>query len=436
VANASSGIALLSIAKPFANHNGGHLQFVADSTLYFATGDGGSANDPNNNAQNRLSRLGKMLRLKVYTNATAPYFEAPDNNPFVGNAAYDSLIWAYGLRNPYRWSFDRLTGDMWIGDVGQGSKEEINFRPAASTGGENYGWKCYEGSIPNPNIPACNPALTNHIPPVYDYDNPASGAASVVGGYVYRGSQFPSLYGYYFAADVYSGNLYILQPNGSGGFNAFVKTGLQNFVVGFGEGENGALYAVSQGNGTLYQVVDPTLLPVVLSSFAANRVASGNELRWTVASAQNLARFTVEYSVNSSNFSDVGVVAVSRGAGVGQVYSFKHTASANSTAYYRLRMIDTDGRFSYSATVRLEGEKGSLSIFPTIVRNRKIYVRSDEPLQKIQLLNSNGSVVLEKTLSAVPGQITVVLPQLSPGVYLVRVLLAHGAQHVQRILVE
>ena len=144
-ADSLSGVSILEIAHPtHFNHNGGHLQFAADSTLYFATGDGGSGNDPGNNAQNTLSRLGKMLRLQVYTNPGAPYFEAPDDNPFVGNASYDSLIWAYGLRNPFRWSFDRLTGDMWIGDVGQGAKEEVNFRPGTSIGGENYGWRCYE----------------------------------------------------------------------------------------------------------------------------------------------------------------------------------------------------------------------------------------------------------------------------------------------------
>ena len=182
VADAGSRAFMLNIPKPFSNHNGGHLQFGSDGNLYFATGDGGSANDPNNNAQNPLSLLGKMLRINANAFATPPYYTVPADNPFVGNAAYDSRIWALGLRNPFRWSFDRQTGDMWIGDVGQGAKEEINFTPAGSTGGENYGWRCYEGSIRNPNITPCDPP--SHQPPIFDYDNPAAGASSVVGGYV------------------------------------------------------------------------------------------------------------------------------------------------------------------------------------------------------------------------------------------------------------
>lgn len=417
VADAASGVAFLTISKPFDNHNGGHMQFAADGTLYFATGDGGSGNDPFNNAQNTSSRLGKMLRLNVYTNPGPPYFDAPANNPFVGNAAYDPLIWAYGLRNPYRWSFDRLTGDVWIGDVGQGAKEEINYRPAASTGGENYGWRCYEGSIPNPNIPACNPALTNHVPPVFDYDNPSSGLASVAGGYVYRGTQFPSLYGYYFAADVYSGNLYMLAPNGTGGFLSYVKTGLQNFVVGFGEGEDGKLYAVSQATGTLYQVVDPTALPVSLRSFAARRAASGNELQWTTAWEQNLVRFEVEYSTDGNRFANVGAVPAGGGS-----YSFVHHASRTGTAYYRLRTVELDGRFSHSATVRLDGTAAPVQIFPTHIQNARLYVQSSAAVQTLQLLNATGAVVFEKNFGGASGQLAVPLPVLPKGVYIARVV--------------
>jgi glucose/arabinose dehydrogenase len=228
-AEAGSGVVLLTIPKPFANHNGGHLQFGQDGNLYFATGDGGSANDPFNNAQDPASLLGKMIRINVDNFVTPPYYTVPTSNPFYNTAGFDNRIWARGLRNPYRWSFDRLTGDIWIGDVGQGAKEEINFRPGTSTGGENYGWRCYEGSIRTPGVTACDPP--NYFPPVFDYDNPSSGSSSVVGGYVYRGSEYPFFYGYYIAADVYSGTVYILNPNGSGGFNAYFKTGLQKLLL-------------------------------------------------------------------------------------------------------------------------------------------------------------------------------------------------------------
>ncbi|RYF82994.1 MAG: sugar dehydrogenase [Chitinophagaceae bacterium] len=232
-ANAGSGVVLITIPKPFDNHNGGHMQFGPDGNLYFATGDGGSGNDPFNNSQDSTKLLGKMLRINVDDFSTPPYYTIPITNPFYNTPNFDKRIWARGLRNPFRWSFDRLTGDMWIGDVGQGAKEEINFTPASSTGGENYGWRCYEGSIRTPGVAVCDPV--NYHPPIYDYDNPSSGSSSVIGGYVYRGSEYPFFQGYYTAADVYSGNLYLLKPNGSGGFTTSVVSGLQNFVVGFGE---------------------------------------------------------------------------------------------------------------------------------------------------------------------------------------------------------
>lgn len=427
VADTASRIELLSITKPFDNHNGGHLQFAADGTLYFATGDGGGSNDPSNNAQNTLSRLGKMLRLRVFTNETPPYYEAPANNPFFGNAAYDNLIWAYGLRNPYRWSFDRLTGDMWIGDVGQGAKEEINYRPAASTGGENYGWKCFEGSIPNP----CNPPLTNHVPPVYDYNNPANGPASVVGGYVYRGSQYPSLYGWYFAADVYSGNLYLLRNNGGGNFTSFVRTGLQNFVTGFGEGEDGALYLVSQGTGALYRLVDPTVLPVTLSHFMGRRLSGTTVLEWTTQREENVSAFLVEYSSDGSRFSEAGTVPATANGAPG--YRFIHNTT--SPTFYRLRVADRDGRTTYSPTIRLAAGKGNVRIWPTLVRNRQLQVQTDEPASLLQVVNSAGSVVVQRTLGNRAGWTAVDLPALPKGIYLVRVVVA-GQPQVQRIALE
>lgn len=431
-AESGSGIVMLTVAKPFPNHNGGHLQFAKDSTLYFATGDGGGANDPNNNAQNTLSRLGKMLRLKVYTDAAAPYFEAPDNNPFVGNAAYDSLIWAYGLRNPYRWSFDRLTGDVWIGDVGQGAKEEIDYRPASSTGGENYGWRCYEGSIHTPAVPFfCDPQP--NVAPVYDYDNPGNSSSSVIGGYVYRGTQYPALYGYYFAADFYLGNLYLLKPDGAGGFITAVKTGLQNYIAGFGEGEDGSLYAVSQATNTLYKIVDPTVLPVTLGGFGGKRVAGGNELRWTTLAEHNLSRFVVEQSSDGRIYTDVGKITAS-GNGSGASYSFVHNGSLPTASFYRLRMVNEDGSFAYSPVVKINPDKNDVQLYPTAVRNGRLVLQSDKPLTKFQLLNSNGSLVFERTFAAAPGTLTLYLPSLPKGIYVARIIGETVA--AQKLLIE
>ena len=414
-----SGIVLLNIPKPFSNHNGGHLQFAADSTLYFATGDGGSGNDPNNYALNRMSRLGKMLRLKVYTSATAPYFEAPDNNPFIGDATYDPLIWARGLRNPFRWSFDRLTGDMWIGDVGQGAKEEVNFRPASSTGGENYGWRCYEGSIRNPGVAPCD--SPNYYPPIFDYNNPAGGAASsVVGGYVYRGSEFPSLFGYYITTDVYTDSLYLIKPNGAGGWNILRQRSLISFVVSFGEGEDGTIYAVSQSTGFVYKVVPSAILAVNLINFTARKTADGNDIQWSTNNEDPDTKFVIEYSPDGSRFTKAGET-MARGNGAGNTYSFIHRINSNTTIFYRLAIVESS-RTKYSSVVKINGKEASYRIYPTVLRDGKFYISSNEPIQRVQLLNNNGSLVHEKSLHSFSGQTTIQLPALPKGIYVVRLI--------------
>lgn len=256
-ADAASKQVVITIPHPTnANHNGGKLNFGSDGYLYFATGDGGSGGDPPNNAQTGTVLLGKMLRINVSTGTAAPFYTIPPDNPFVSNANVLDEIWALGLRNPFRWSFDRTNGDMWIGDVGQGSREEINYRSAATSAGVNYGWRCYEGNLAF-NTTGCL-AQSNYVFPVYDYPNPASLSASVVGGYVYRGSLHPSMQGYYFATDVYSGNLYKINTTG---FVTTVQTGLPTLVAGFGETESGELLAVSL-NGTAYSLQPNTPTPV------------------------------------------------------------------------------------------------------------------------------------------------------------------------------
>lgn len=247
VADAASKQVVITIPHPnFTNHNGGKLNFGRDGYLYFGTGDGGSGGDPNNNAQNGNSLLGKMLRINVSTGSAAPFYTIPPDNPFVNNANVLDEIWALGLRNPFRWSFDRNNGDMWIGDVGQNSKEEINYRSAANSAASNYGWRCYEGNDPY-NTTGCS-APSSYVFPVYDYLNPPSSSASVIGGYVYRGNNYPAMQGYYFATDVYSGNLYKINI---ANFTTSVQPGLPTLVAGYGETESGELLCVSL-NGTAY----------------------------------------------------------------------------------------------------------------------------------------------------------------------------------------
>jgi glucose/arabinose dehydrogenase len=246
VANPAKTI-VFTISHPNDYHNGGTIHFGNDGYLYWATGDGG---DNPANAQSGTSLLGKMLRIAVNTSQTAPFYSIPAGNPYVNNPNIRDEIWAMGLRNPFRWGFDRQTNDMWIADVGEGSWEEITYRPAGSTGGINYGWPCYEGNAPWIST-GCGPA-SSYVFPAYVYANPASGGASVTGGTVYRGSTIPAnalLRGYYLAAEYITGDIYKIKPDGSGGWTTYKQLLVQKRIVNFGEAENGELYTVALNNG-------------------------------------------------------------------------------------------------------------------------------------------------------------------------------------------
>ena len=190
-ADATSGVVLMSIPKPFTNHNGGKLNFGMDGFLYFGTGDGGSGGDPNNYSQNGSSYLGKMLRINVDSFSTPPYYTIPPNNPYIATQTFKEEIIAMGLRNPWRWSFDRQTGDMWIADVGQGALEEVNFTPSTELNNNNYGWRCYEGTQAY-NTGSCN-IVSSYKMPIFEYvHNNTTGGYSITGGYVYAAQ--PPLY--------------------------------------------------------------------------------------------------------------------------------------------------------------------------------------------------------------------------------------------------
>jgi glucose/arabinose dehydrogenase len=199
----ATGRDVLVIPHPDAvNHNGGQLQFGPDGYLYISTGDGGGSNDPGNNAQDVDSLLGKLLRIDP-TGDMAGEYETPPDNPFAGATPGRDEIYAYGLRNPYRFSFDRSTGDLTIGDVGQVAWEEIDFVPAGGAVGANFGWDCFEGTQTGVSSgqAQCNPMSGVHTPPVLQYANPSDAGAAVNGGYVVRDPSLPSLFGRYLYAD-------------------------------------------------------------------------------------------------------------------------------------------------------------------------------------------------------------------------------------------
>lgn len=253
VGNPDSELILLTVNQPYSNHNGGDLNFGPDGYLYIGMGDGGSGGDPQNYSQNRQSLLGKMLRIDV--NSGSPY-GIPADNPFVNETETRDEIWALGLRNPWRFSFDRQTGDMWIGDVGQNAWEEVDFQPASSTGGENYGWRCYEGFNAY-NTSGCNSADT-YVRPVHHYANSGSNpGCSVTGGYVYRGEDFPALQGMYIYADYCSGRMWSIKPDGQGGWvNQDLYFNGSNEYSSFGENHVGELFVATLSLGRIYRLVD------------------------------------------------------------------------------------------------------------------------------------------------------------------------------------
>lgn len=251
LADVASEVILMTIVQPFSNHNGGNLEFGPDGYLYIGTGDGGSGGDPGNRAQDITDQLlGKMLRIDV---STVPY-SIPADNPFVGVSG-DDEIWQYGLRNPWRFSFDSETGDLWIGDVGQGAWEEVNFAPSTSTGGENWGWRCYEGNAEY-NTAGCLP-IGSYDFPIYAYNHSfAVGGYAITGGYVYRGSDYPGMQGYYIFCDYVTGNWWHTVSDGVGGWISTLTDFDFDDISTFGESSDGELYCASLSGGQIYKVID------------------------------------------------------------------------------------------------------------------------------------------------------------------------------------
>ncbi len=244
---------LLTVSQPYANHNGGEIVFGPDGYLYIGLGDGGSGGDPHGNGQSLRTLLGKILRIDMDgAHAAGKAYAIPPDNPFAEGGLRPGQglaeIWAFGLRNPWRFSFDREGGDLYIGDVGQGAWEEIDRQPGDSRGGENYGWNvmegrhCYSGQCDQAGL----------VMPIAEYSH-GEGRCSVTGGHVYRGTRQPLLRGVYIFADYCSGTIFTLQVDeGTIAPRPVADTGLN--LPSFGEGEDGEIYLVAL-DGTLSRVV-------------------------------------------------------------------------------------------------------------------------------------------------------------------------------------
>ncbi len=237
---------LLTIDQPYSNHNGGQLAFGPDGYLYIGMGDGGSGGDPRKNGQKTSTLLGKLLRIDVESGGRQ--YAIPKDNPFARKKGYRPEIWALGLRNPWRFSFDRRTGDLYIADVGQNEYEEIHFQPASSNGGENYGWNIMEGGH-------CYRARTcstdGLVLPIAEYDH--SEGCSITGGMVYRGRAYPSLRGMYLYGDYCSGRIWGLRRSGAAWEKALlIDTSID--ISTFGEDEAGNVYVADHGEGRVYSI--------------------------------------------------------------------------------------------------------------------------------------------------------------------------------------
>jgi glucose/arabinose dehydrogenase len=253
--NGSSGRTLLRLRQPFANHNGGNIAFGPDGDLYIGFGDGGSAGDPGKRAQNLGVLFGKLLRIDVNRRTGTLPYGIPSDNPFVGRGGLDQ-IWAYGLRNPWRWSFDRATGNLWIGDVGQDAWEEVDR--ASSSGGRNagrglnFGWRVMEAS--HCYSPSTGCARTGKTLPLTEYGH-TNGRCSITGGYVYRGSAYPDLVGAYLFGDYCSGEIWYVDRGARTGTAPILALDTNALITSFGQDEAGELY-LADGHGTVYRLTE------------------------------------------------------------------------------------------------------------------------------------------------------------------------------------
>ena len=286
----TTGSIILTVNQPFDNHNGGSIKFGPDGFLYIGMGDGGSGGDPGDRAQNITENLGKMLRINVGTGTTANY-TIPPSNPYIGSIAGNDEIWATGLRNPWKFSFNRLNGDLWIADVGQSLFEEVNKITSPLTAGLNFGWRCYEANT-SYNTLGCA-AQATFTSPIAAINHATS--CSITGGYVYTGSQYPNLLNKYLFIDYCDNKIGIINTAGVLTYTPVLPV---SSVATFGENNVGDLYLASIGAGTIYKITDTGLgiNEVEKNGFKIYPNPSKNELF-----IESTDSFATEISVFNSN---------------------------------------------------------------------------------------------------------------------------------------
>jgi glucose/arabinose dehydrogenase len=339
LADPNSELPIIGYSQPFSNHNGGCLAFGPDGYLYIAAGDGGSGGDPGNRAQNINVLLGKLLRIDIDNPAGGNNYGIPPNNPFVGNPNAKEEIWAYGLRNPWRFSFDLTDNNLWIGDVGQGDVEEID-RESINEAGLNYGWRCYEGSQPY-NTTGCPPMEDLTFPFAEYSSSNGSGNCSITGGYVYRGSVYSDIAGLYFYADYCSGLIGTVDSAG----NKIEHGNFSGNWVSFGEDVNKELYILDISGGAIYKIKGG-----VLANPDFNKQAS-------ITVLPNPARDSISLSLNKDRIAEISIVDIKGSV----LFSEKNLSVAE-------KKISVSGWMSGIYFVKIRSENGQSFIKKLIVQ--------------------------------------------------------------------
>jgi glucose/arabinose dehydrogenase len=429
VVMANTRVEILKIPHPVnTNHNGGEMHFgYEDGYLYISTGDGGASYDPNSNGQSTTSLLGKILRLDVNPplGSGLPYV-IPPTNPF------SNEIFIRGLRNPFRWSFDRENYDLWIGDVGQDTWEEINHVTAGNASAANFGWRCFEGNGYTPGI-ATNecPDSASFTKPVYIYETRSERGFSVIGGVVYHGTDWPVMQGYYIGMDYGSGDIHKINSDGSvKQFQTSTFTGVRDI----GEDESGEIFAVTAT--AVYRIEAANPLPVTLVDFSGTPSAEGVRLAWQTSMEKDFKSFDIQYSRDARQFENIGSVAGAN-AVAGNLYSFTHSTLESGNLYYRLKMTDTDESFRYSKmiTINRGGEDLSeLFVRPSLISSNELSLLVEEPFQTVEMVNAGGQVVLMEKIGGRSGPVNIPLGSTASGIYVVR-MAGHDRVVQQKVLV-
>jgi glucose/arabinose dehydrogenase len=345
-ADKDSELILLTYNQPYSNHNGGCVAFGPDGYLYIAAGDGGSGGDPQGNGQSITTLLGKIIRIDVNNSQPPLNYGIPADNPFVDstNVNIRKEIYAWGLRNTWRFSFDTATGWLWAGDVGQNLWEEVDI----IQNGKNYGWRCYEGTHIF-DLSGCNGVYEN---PIWEYPHNSTGGYSITGGYVYRGQNVPELFGKYIYGDYVSRNVWALEYDG---INPTVNTQITqapSSITSFGVDEDQELYLVSF-NGKIYKFI-PSAVPVELISFNAAVENDGVRLNWYTASETNNAGFKIERSKDGANYEEIFFIGGNGTTTNRNVYSYLDESVSSGVYYYRLKQVNFDGSFEYLNVVTVD----------------------------------------------------------------------------------